>query len=116
MEGDGGSGSRINPETEPAARIAATLLGLEYDDMATALTSRKIYIMNEATTTYLDVAKACGARVCLVSRVSCVLWLGCEARSPSADVLACLHRLGVFVFIFGMFGCVSWVLQPLGLP
>ena len=62
VEGEGGAGSRIAEGTAPSARIAAELLGLEYDEMAAALTSRKIYVGNDAMTTYLDVAKASDAR------------------------------------------------------
>jgi hypothetical protein len=61
VDKEAGPGARVNPECEDAARTAAELLGLEYDDMASALTSRKIYVGNEAMTTFLDVAKVCRA-------------------------------------------------------
>ena len=57
--------------------------------MVTALTSRKIYIMNEATTTYLDVAKVRARRRALMADAidesfcsrSCDACLGRNARS-----------------------------------
>jgi hypothetical protein len=68
LEGEGGAGSRVAPDSVPG-RIAAELLGLEFVEMAAALTSRKIYVGNAATTTVLDVAKASDARDGLVKAV-----------------------------------------------
>lgn len=52
-----GDKSKIAAEHEESAAIAAELLGFDLTEMATALTSKKIYIGSQVVETFLDAPK-----------------------------------------------------------
>jgi hypothetical protein len=55
VEAEGGS--RVSPESMPAATTASELLGMRIDELCAALTSKKIYVQNVAMTTKFDPSK-----------------------------------------------------------